>query len=369
MAVSTLARYAVVLCAVLGIAACGRQPGADARQATATPRFVLTYASLYPPTHPFSKADRTWMDAVAKASHDRIAFRPFWSGALLSSDMNLEELRHGLADIGLITPMYARGGSHLHLAQIGFYGGVKSMADQVSVYECLADRFPELDAELKGLHVLAVQGGNFPGLLTRSKPVHALSDLRGMRIRAPADEMEVLRALGADPVSMPMGEVYSALAKGVIDGVVASADTLKSQHFAEVARHFNTMRFSRGAYPARAMSERTWQRLPPDLQQILNKSRALWQTALIRELMEAEHAGLAYADSRKVVISSINGEDQQQLDQLHSKFALEKARELKAFGIDGVPVFREAQRLVAMDQPACPASGKSTARSGAKNER
>ncbi len=61
--------------------------------------------------------------------------------------------------------------------------------------------------------------------------------------------------LGADPVNMPMGEVYSALAKGVIDGVVAPADTIKSLHFAEVARHFTTIRFSRGAYPARAMSD------------------------------------------------------------------------------------------------------------------
>ena len=37
---------------------------------------------------------------------------------------------------------------------------------------------------------------------------------------------------------MPMGEVYSALAKGVIDGVVAPADTLRSLHFAEVAHYF-----------------------------------------------------------------------------------------------------------------------------------
>ena len=38
-----------------------------------------------------------------------------------------------------------------------------------------------------------------------------------------------------DPVNMPMGDVYSALAKGVLDGVIAPADTFKSLHFADVA--------------------------------------------------------------------------------------------------------------------------------------
>ena len=40
---------------------------------------------------------------------------------------------------------------------------------------------------------------------------------------------------------MPMGEVYSALAKGVIDGVIAPADTFKSLHFAEVAHYFTAL--------------------------------------------------------------------------------------------------------------------------------
>ncbi len=63
---------------------------------------------------------------------------------------------------------------------------------------------------------------------------------------------------------MPMGEVYSAMTKGVIDGVVAPADTFRAMHFAEIASHFNTLAVPRGAYPARAMSAARWNRLRPD---------------------------------------------------------------------------------------------------------
>ena len=56
---------------------------------------------------------------------------PIWAGSLISSDMSMVEIRHGVADIGLITPIYARGGAHMLRAQSGFYGGVRNITDQV----------------------------------------------------------------------------------------------------------------------------------------------------------------------------------------------------------------------------------------------
>ncbi len=308
---------------------------------------VLSYASPYPPTHPFSRADIEWMEYIERASGGRIHIKPYWSGGLISSDMSMVEVRHGLADIGLITPIYARGGAHMLRAQSGFYGGVASIPDQVAIYDCLAARFPSFGDELQGLHVLAVQGGNFPGVLTRSKPVRTLADLKGLRLRAQSDAIDILRDLGADPVNMPMGEVYSALAKGVIDGVVAPADTIKSLHFAEVAHHFTSVRFSRGAYPARALSDRAYRRLPPDLQRLILASKPVWEAALNREILAAEHAGVEYAAGHGVEMIAIAPAEQQRFDALYNTFALSQAQALAKFRLDGVPVYHEAQRLVA----------------------
>ncbi|HEY5724254.1 MAG TPA: TRAP transporter substrate-binding protein DctP [Allosphingosinicella sp.] len=311
------------------------------------PEHLLTYASPYPPTHPFSRADITWMKHIEKESGGRIGFRPYWSGSLISSDMSMVEIRHGVADIGLITPIYARGGAHMLRAQSGFYGGVRDIADQVIVYDCLAARFPEFGKELEGLHVLAVQGGNFPGVLTRTRPVNSLKDLKGLRLRAQSDAIDVLKRLGADPVNMPMGEVYSALAKGVIDGVVAPADTIKSLHFSEVAKYFTTVRFSRGAYPARAMSDRAWNRLPPDLQALMASSKPAWETALNREILAAEKAGIEFGQSNGIRFQPLPPAEQAAFDRLYSDYARQQARHLSAFGIKGEPVLDEAQRLIA----------------------
>ncbi|MEG3179599.1 TRAP transporter substrate-binding protein DctP [Sphingomonas sp. LT1P40] len=326
--------------AALALAGCSAAPQPTAEH-------VLTYASPYTPTHPFGLADQEWMKWVEAKSGGRIAFKSFWSGALLSSDMSMEEIRHGVADIGLITPIYAKGGAHLLRGQSGFYGGIRTITDQVAVYDCLAARFPQFGKETEGLHILAVQGGNFPGVLTRDRPIRKLADFKGLRLRAQSDAVDILKQLGADPVNMPMGEVYSALAKGVIDGVVAPADTIRSLHFAEVAKHFTTIRFSRGAYPARAMSDKAWNRLPPDLQALLNEGRREWEAALNRQLLKAEQAGIDYGKKEGITFSAIPADEQRSFDALYNKDALGQAQRLGSIDIDAVPVFQEAQRLIA----------------------
>lgn len=308
--------------------------------------YALTYATPYPPTHAFSRADIRWMEFVEERSGGRLAIKPFWGGSLLSSDQSVIEIRHGVADIGLITPIYMRGGVHASKAQAGFYGGVASMEDQVEIFKCLARTFPVFREELRGLKVLALQGGNFSGVLTRARPVRSLEDLKGLRLRAQSESIDILRRLGADPVDMPMSEVYSALAKGVIDGVVAPADAMRGVHLAEVGEYFTNLEFSRGSYPARAISERSFERLPRGLQQVLLESGAVWERALMDEIHRAQQRGYDFAKERGVRIIPIDPAEQERFDAIAEASAAARARSLDEYGIDGEAIRREVQRLI-----------------------
>jgi TRAP-type C4-dicarboxylate transport system substrate-binding protein len=346
-------RIALLLVALL-FAACVPRP-ADAP-------VVLTYGTPYAPTHPFSRADQIWMDFVARRSGGRLVIKPYWSGALLSSDHSMIEVRHDVVDIGLITPIYARGGADVLRAQSGFYGGVKSYADQLAVYDCLAAEFPDFARETEGLVVLAVQGGNFPGVLTRSHPIRSLADFQGVRLRAPTELTGVLAKLGADPVNMPMGDVYSALAKGVIDGVVAPADTLQSLHFNEVAKYFSGARFARGAYPARAMSKEAWDRLGDADRKVLQESRQVWEDAMRTEISGAEATGAKFGAAHGIEFDAFDPADQGKLDALYNDIAAKAAGELSRTDGDGAPIYARAQAIIAEINagrpPAC-ATGKS----------
>lgn len=331
---------------LLLLAACARPADPDVTE--------LTYASPYTPGHPFSKADQEWMAFIEKRSNGRIRIKPVWSGALLSSDMSMEELRHGVADIGLITPIYVRGGTHLLRIQTGFYQGADSVESQVALYDCIVRANPQVAKELAGLKVLAVQGGTLPGLITTNRQVRNLADMKGLRIRAPTELLSVLDSLGADPVNMPMGEVYSAMAKGVIDGVIAPEDTFKSLHFAEISKHFYQIAVPRGAYPARAMSERRWNALSEVDRQILTEGIAVWEAALARQVRAAVEKGKAEAVAAKISISPASARDQHRFDATYLRDSEANARALATFGIDGEAAFRSARAAVkGRDQITC----------------
>jgi TRAP-type transport system periplasmic protein len=319
---------------------------ASASVPDAGPR-VLVYATPYSPGHPFSRADREWMDFVEQRSGGSLKIRPSWQGALLSAEHSLVELRHGIADIGLITPIYVKGGTHLIRAQSGFYSGADTMEKQVRLYHCMAAVHPQFAAELTGLKVLAVQGGPLPGIVTRDRPVRRLEDLRGLRIRAPTELLGVLDALGADPVNMPMGEVYSALAKGVIDGVIAPMDTFRSLHFAEVAKWYTALSVPRGAYPARAMGLARWNSLDDAQRRVLAEGVAVWEAALARQTRKAQDEGLAAAKAGGVEMLPIDPAEQRRFDELYLEESRRNAAALARYGIEGSPVFETARRVVA----------------------
>jgi TRAP-type C4-dicarboxylate transport system substrate-binding protein len=306
---------------------------------------VLTYASPYGPNQTFSRADRTWMEWVLQHSGGALRIRAIWSGSLISSDQSLIELRHGVADIALITPIYAHGGTHLIRVQTGFYIGAKSFEQQVAMYRCLSSASPEYARELNGLKILAVQGGTLPGVLTRNREIRSLMDFQGLRIRVPTELLQLMRDLGADPVTMPMGEVYSNLAKGVIDGVVAPADTLKSLHFGEVAKHFTQLEVPRGGYPSRAISVRRWETLLPEDQAVLEASIPVWEAALSKETMAAVQSGEAEGRNEGVQFIPIAPEEQRRFDELYEDDAARNAGSLARFGIDGTAVFLYARRI------------------------
>ena len=334
----------LLLALLLG--ACARQVPDDVTE--------LIYASPYGPNHPFSRADQRWIEFVEQRSGGKLRVRPSWSGGLLSSDMSMEELRHGVADVGLITPIYVRGGTHLIRIQSGFYSGADSIGSQLALWRCIEAAHPQIANELKGLKVLAVQGGSLPGIVTRSRPIRTLDDLQGMRLRAPTELLTVLHTLGADPVNMPMADVYSAMAKGVIDGVVAPPDTFSALHFGEVAKHYYSLAIPRGAYPARAMGLERWQSLTEDERQVLTESTAVWEAALASEINAAAMTGLAEAQRQNVAIAAASPEEQVRFDRLYLQDAERNARSLADVGVNGIGAYRTARAsVIGRDRISC----------------
>ena len=72
-----------------------------------------------------------------------------------------------------------------------------------------------------------------------TKPVNTVEDLAGLQIRVPTNQIQTkgFEVLGATPVGMSLGDVYTALQQGTIDGGENPLSTLYGRKHHEVAKY------------------------------------------------------------------------------------------------------------------------------------
>lgn len=90
----------------------------------------------------------------------------------------------------------------------------------------------------KGMEPIAVLIHG-PQMLINARPIRKVEDFKGQKIRVPGAaplQIEPFRKLGAAPISMPLGEVLSALQNKTLDGSVSSATVFTAFKYYDVAK-------------------------------------------------------------------------------------------------------------------------------------
>lgn len=108
------------------------------------------------------------------------------------------------------------------------------------------------------------------------RPIRTPADMRGMKIRVPNSDLYVsmIRALGADATPMEYGEVYQALAQGVIDGAENNWPSYHSARHFEPAP-FYTLTRHLIAPEVLVMSKHRWEKLSPEDRTLVREAARL----------------------------------------------------------------------------------------------
>ncbi|MDD7972712.1 TRAP transporter substrate-binding protein [Roseinatronobacter alkalisoli] len=305
--------------------------------------FRLTYASPYGPTHPYGEADQAWIDRIHEQTEGRVEITPFWGRSLITSREGVDELAAGVADIAYIAPIYASSGYELSRLTPSFFYGYEDALEVLDVYLELWNEFPQFEQELDGVKVLGFNVGTPMHLMLRDRPFEQVSDLQGLRIRSAVDYISALAGFGAEGVTMPMTDTYPALERGVVDGVIAPYEALRSLSFAEVINYYSELPHSRGAYPSRAMNGGVWARLPADIQQVF-EDNILWLTTMTYELAEgSEDAGRAYGEEMGVTFNTVDESVIIEYSAAFAQPARETAERLDAAGMPGTEILNRVR--------------------------
>ena len=107
------------------------------------------------------------------------------------------------------------------------------------------------------------------------KEINTLDDLKGLKFRIPSFGGEVMSRLGVAVATIPVGELYMALEMGTIDAVEWASPSFDIPlGFHKVANYYYTGWQEPASEQQIVINLQTWQKLPKDLQNILEASIA-----------------------------------------------------------------------------------------------
>ena len=210
-----------------------------------------------------------WAEELAERSGGRLQLEIYPAEQLgkLSQQYNL--VRRGDVDIAFV--LHGIPAGRFPLVELTHLPLLFESAEQAS--RVLMDLVPEyLAAEHKGVKILYLFA-HAPGVMhTRTRAVRGPQDLQGLRIRHPSAVVgETLRAWGASPAGMPVGELAGNLEKGVIDGLVIPYDGVLAFRLAPYVR-YSTELLSYVNTFAVVMNQESFDQLPADLQALIEET-------------------------------------------------------------------------------------------------
>lgn len=185
------------------------------------------------------KASERFAELANEKSEGTITIDVYPAGQLGSQTDLYDQMYAGATVIGVGTPAYF---ADMGAPEFGIIAGpylAKSWDDITNLQNSDWFAAQEKIMEDGGIKVLSfnLRVGTRETLTT--KPVEKLADLKGMKIRVPNSSVYIntYTALGANPIPMNLGEVYTSLAQGVIEGEDNTISTMQSEKHYEVAKN------------------------------------------------------------------------------------------------------------------------------------
>jgi TRAP-type C4-dicarboxylate transport system substrate-binding protein len=132
----------------------------------------------------------------------------------------------------------------------------------------------------KGLHGVGLTPAQ-PSSIISKTPIRHLADFQGKKLRILASQFQTaaLNRLGATPVAMTLGDVLPALQQGAIDGAVAGIGPFVHMHFGDAAKYV-TETNQPTIFTILEVSQKWYDSLPKDLQEIIDRDGAAVSTAI-----------------------------------------------------------------------------------------
>ena len=207
------------------------------------------------------------LEELKERSDGRITYTLYAGGALGKGPDHFDIVKNGLSDMGYFTATWSPGRFPLSdVLSLAAEVDGKDVGTEIgnAIYDqILAQEFP-------GVKMIELNGC-IQAFLWTTKPIRTLEDCQGLRIRSPGGhQTSYIKALGAEPVFMPLSDVYMAMETGTIDGLVTCPPLVQAFKLYEVAEQGTLATFG-CVTEGVIMNQKSWERAPDDLKPLIEE--------------------------------------------------------------------------------------------------
>jgi tripartite ATP-independent transporter DctP family solute receptor len=198
---------------------------------------------------------------VAERTGGRVGIRVFHSRQLGEESQTIEQTRVGAIDI-----------NRINVAAIGDVAPVLNILALPFLFRSIDHLYKVIDGPIGDDILAAIEPNGFIGLTfydsgarsiyTSTRAVRTMADLKGLRLRVQQSDLiiRMVKALGAEPVAMPYGQVLTALSTKLVDGAENNWPSFVSTDHYKVAPYYTVTEHTMGP-EVLVMSRRAWQEL------------------------------------------------------------------------------------------------------------
>jgi TRAP-type C4-dicarboxylate transport system substrate-binding protein len=201
------------------------------------------------------------MEELKKRSKGRISYTLFAGSALGKGPEHYDIVAQGLSDLGYFTATWTPGRFPLtDVLSLAAWVDGKDIATDIgnAMYKRV------LKQEFPGVKMVELNGC-IQSFLWTKKPVRTLEDAKGLKVRSPGGhQTNYIKAIGAEPVFMPLGDVYLAMETGTVDGIVTCPPQFLAFKLNEVA-NFGVVTTFGCVSEGVIMNNTSWKKIPGDL--------------------------------------------------------------------------------------------------------
>jgi TRAP-type C4-dicarboxylate transport system substrate-binding protein len=294
---------------------------------------TLKVTHHFPVGHAQSVLFDQWGKELGKRTNGRVKVNVYAGSVLAPSPQIYDAVTKGIADVGNHVLGYTVG-RFPFLEGIDLPHGYPSGAAATKMANAFYAKFKP--KEMEGVRVLWFHS-QAPGILhTKSKPVAKLEDLKGMKIRTFGTNAKLMSNLGGTPIAMPMPDVYDALAKGVVEGLLACYEVMDGHALADQIK-YSTENYG-SSYTALflvCMNKKKWEAIPSDIQAIIDQMSVEYVEKFAKMWDEIDKAGKDLLIKRGNKIITLSAEEQARWAEKAKPLIEDYIKNMKAKGLPG----------------------------------